>query len=139
MAEILQKGFKNVKRLRKCLSVGKIRSPPIFKKRQRPGRNYQLVLFLNIVSEIFEKCIYKSLYDHSANFLTKRQHGFAKQNSAATIMLVFLKQILDALDKESSSDIIAFYTDFSKAVDRVPHLELLKKLSQSALGAATLR
>ena len=53
-------------------------------------------------------------------------------------MLVFLLQIHDALDKESSSEIIAHYTDFLKAFHKVPHLELLKKLSQIGVGHCIL-
>ena len=53
-------------------------------------------------------------------------------------MIVILKQIHDALDKESSSEIISFYSDFSKAFDKVPHLELLKKLSEIGVGGCIL-
>ena len=42
-------------------------------------------------------------------------------------MLVFLINIHDAVDKESSNDIIALHTDFSQAFDKVL---LLRKLSQ---------
>ena len=42
-------------------------------------------------------------------------------------MLSFLKSIHDALDNESSTEIVAFYTDFSKAFDKVPHFELVQK------------
>ena len=44
--------------------------------------------------------------------------------------LVFLKQVLDALNKGSSSEIIASYTDFLKVFDKAPQLEILKKLRQ---------
>ena len=53
-------------------------------------------------------------------------------------MLVFLLKIHDALDKESSSEIIALYTDFLKAFHKVPHLELLEKLSQIGVGDCIL-
>ena len=42
-------------------------------------------------------------------------------------MLSFLKSIHDALDNESSTETVAFYTDFSKAFDKVPHFELVQK------------
>ena len=53
-------------------------------------------------------------------------------------MHVFLKQIHDALNKDSSSETIAFYTNFSKAFDKVPHLERLKKLSPTTVGGCVL-
>ena len=45
-----------------------------------------------------------------------------------TNMLLFLKRIYEALDHDPQSEIIAFYTDFSKAFDKVPHYELIQKL-----------
>ena len=78
-----------------------------------------------------------TVYDHFAKFLTKRQDGFVKQRSVATDMLVILKQNHDALDKKSSSEIIAFYNDFSKAFDKVPHLELpSKQIHQIGFGGS---
>ena len=112
---------------------------PVFKKGDIfHVQNYGPISLLNIVAKIFEKCSYQSLHDHFAKFLTKPQHGFAKQRSVATSMLVFLNQIHDAVDKESSSGIIAFYTSFSKAFDKVRHLELLKRLSQIGVEGCNL-
>ena len=54
--------------------------------------------------------------------------------SVATIMLVFLEQIHDAVNKESSSEIVVFYIDFAMAFDKVPHLAFLQKLSQFGVG-----
>ena len=41
---------------------------------------------------------------------------------------------MKALDKKSSDTAVAFYTNFAKTFDRVPHYELLKKVS--AIGVA---
>ena len=43
-------------------------------------------------------------------------------------MLLFLKTIFEAFDHDPQSENIAFYTDFSKAFDKVPHNELIQKL-----------
>ena len=51
-------------------------------------------------------------------------------------MLSFLKKIYEALDKDPHSDIVAFYTDSSKAFERIPHFELLKKLAKMDLADA---
>ena len=44
-------------------------------------------------------------------------------------MLKFSKTIHEATNKSCSDTVVAFYTDFAKAFDRVPHYELLKKVS----------
>ena len=71
--------------------------------------------------------MYPALYDHFIKFLTKRQLGFVKNRSVVTNMLSFLKEIYEANDKNAKKHVIAFYTDFSKAFDKVAHYELLKK------------
>ena len=112
---------------------------PIFKKGdRRKVENYRPVSLLNIDSKILEKCIYIALYDHFQNFLTKSQHGFVRRRSVQTNMLLFLKRIYEALDHDPQSEIIAFYTDFSKAFDQVPHYELIQKLIDIGVGGCLL-
>ena len=53
-------------------------------------------------------------------------------------MLSFLKSIHDALDNDSSTEIVAFYTDFSKAFDKVPHFELVQKVANIGVGGCLL-
>ena len=53
-------------------------------------------------------------------------------------MLLFLKRIYEALDHDPQSEIIAFYTDFSKAFDKVPHYELIQKLIDIGDGGCLL-
>ena len=103
---------------------------PIFKKGdRRKVENYRPFSLLNIDSKILEKCIYIALYNHFQKFLTKSQHGFARRTSVQTNMLLFLKRIYEVLDHDPQSDIIASYTDFSKAFDKVPHYEFIQKLN----------
>ena len=42
------------------------------------------------------------------------------------------------MDKISSDTVVAFYTDFAKAFDGVPHYELLKKVSVIGVGGCFL-
>ena len=49
-------------------------------------------------------------------------------------MLLFLKRIYEALDQDPQSETIAFYTDFSKAFDKVPHYELIRKFIDIGVG-----
>ena len=54
-------------------------------------------------------------------------------------MITFLKKIHDALDNDPNSEVIAFYTDFSKAFDKVPRFELLKTVANFGVGGCLLQ
>ena len=112
---------------------------PIYKKDdRRKVENYRPVSLLGIDSKVFEKCICSALYAHFEKFLTEHQYGFVKKRSANTNMLSFLKSIHDALDNESSTEIVAFYTDFCKAFDKVPHFELVQKVANIGVAGCLL-
>ena len=63
---------------------------------------------------------------------------FLKERSAATNTIGFSKKIYQALDDYSNEQIVAFYTDFSKAFDKTPHFELMKKVADIAVGDCLL-
>ena len=75
---------------------------------------------------------------HVTKFLSSKQHGFVPQRSVYTNMLLFLKKIHKALDKNVQSEVVVFYTDFAKAFDRVLHYELLLKAGQISIGGCLL-
>ena len=56
----------------------------------------------------------------------------------ATNMLSFLSKIYRALDENTTDDVVAYYIDFTKAFDKVPHLELLKKTANIGAGGCML-
>ena len=140
MTTILHCVFKNIKRVRKKPDKWKFAVvSPIYKKGdKRLMENYRPVSLLNIMSKLLEKCMYPALYDHFIKFLTRSQHGFVKNRSVVTNMLSFLKEIYETIDKNAENHVIAFYTDFSKAFDKVPHYELLKKMSNIGVGGCFL-
>ena len=74
-----------------------------------------------------------------SNYLTKYQHGLYFRRSVLTNTLAFLQRIFESLDKYSKDEIIAFYTDFSKAFDKVPHHELLKKIAKTGVGGCLVQ
>ena len=78
------------------------------------------------------------MYIHFQKFLTKIKHGFVRRRSVQTNMLLFLKRIYEALDHDPQSEIIAFYTDFSKTFDKVPNYELIQKLDDIGVGGCLL-
>ena len=53
-------------------------------------------------------------------------------------MLSFLKKLHEGLDSDPNSKIVAFYTDFSEAFDKVPHYELIQKVAQIRAGGFLL-
>ena len=56
----------------------------------------------------------------------------------ATKMLSFLSKIYRALDENPTDDVVAYYMDFSKAFDKVPHLDLLKKTANIGVEGCLL-
>ena len=60
------------------------------------------------------------------NLFTDAQHGFISGRSCTTQLLEFMEEITLTLDKGEYVDII--YLAFTKALDKVPHRRLLKKL-----------
>ena len=127
---VLNKLLKMIKKQRRIPDTWKTAAvTPIHKQRDRRYvQNYRPVSLLDIEIKILENCIYVALYDHFATFLTKHQHGFIRNRTVFTKLITFLKKIHDAHDSDPHAEVIAFYTDFSKFFDKVPHYELLKRL-----------
>ena len=126
MSASLNKLYKNVKRLQKLPSVWKDATiVPVYKKGDKQlVKNYRLVSLPNIDSKVVEKCLYDPLPLHFSSLLSKNQHGIGRGRSVQTNMN-FLDNLHAALEKSSSDTLVAFYTDFAKAFDRVPQYELL--------------
>ena len=140
MWKTLNTMFKAVKWNRKLPKAWKIAAvSPIHNKGERKlVENYRPVSLLNIESKIFEKCIYEELSAHFTKFLSSKQHGFVPQRSVYTNLLLFLKKMHDALDKNVQKEVVVFYADFAKTFDRVPHYELLLKAGQIGIGGCLL-
>ena len=77
--------------------------------------------------------IEKQFSDH----LTTSQHGFVKKRSVVSNMLCFLNDVQVALEGNPNS-VYSLYTDFSKALDKVPHAELLIKVRRIGVGGCVL-
>ena len=138
---VLNKLLKVIRKQKRIIDIWKTAAvTPIHKKGDRRYvQNYRPVSLLDIESKILEKWIYVALYDYFASLLTKHQHGFVKNWSVFTNKITFLKKIHDALNNDPNSEVIAFYTDFSKAFDKVPHFELLKKVANIGVGGCLLQ
>ena len=115
---------------------------PVYKKVDKQiVKNCRPVSLLNIDSKVFDKCLYDLLFLQFSFFLSRNQHGLSHGRSVQSNMLKFLKDIHESLDKNSSDTVVAFYTNFAKAIDRVPHYphyELLKEVSAIGVGGCFL-
>ena len=140
MTDVLYLVFKNIKRLRKLPDHWKIASvTPIYKKgEKRLVTKYRPVSLLNVDSKNFEKCMYEPLYEQFEKHLSQHQQGFIRGRSVTTNMLSFLQKIYKAMYKNTSDNIFIFYSDLSKAFDKVTHEELLIKVGQIGVGGCFL-
>ena len=91
--------------------------------------NSRPIATLSVVSQVFEKLIFKQLnsYIENQNILFQYQFGFRKGHSTAQVIV----ELTDTLRKAMITTYppMVFFLDFSKAFDTVNHeIILLKKL-----------
>ena len=129
MSSTLHKVFKNIKRLKRLPKKWKVAAvSPIYKKGNRKLMNYYRgISLLNIDSKCFEKCMYEPLYTHFVQFMSDHQHIFVRKRSTLSNMIKFLQRVRQSLECNKEDNVVAFYSDFSTAFDRVPHRLLLEK------------
>ena len=88
--------------------------------------NYRPISLLPISSKVFEKCIYKHIFNLIRDLITKRQSGFTINDLTMNQLLYIANMFSKALDERKEVRVIFFY--ISKAFDRVWHRGLLFKL-----------
>lgn len=109
---------------------------PVFKSGNRSSpANYRPISLTCISSKLLEHIIASHVMNHleSINFFFPYQHGFRKFYSCETQLAEFAHDILVDMDDNLQTD--AIFLDFAKAFDRVPHNQLLSKLT--CLGLPT--
>jgi hypothetical protein len=67
------------------------------------------------------------MYNDLKNLMSINQHGFMKNRSMITNLLEYASFVLISVEDGNQFD--SFYTDFSKAFDRVRHQLLLDEMS----------
>jgi hypothetical protein len=111
----------------KILKIAKI--TPIFKKGDpQIFDNYRPISLLPIFGKLFEKIIYRRLYDFlvSQNVIYDKQFGFRKNHSTAHAINYSINKIIKNL--ELKNHVIGIFIDLSKAFDTIDHNKLLTKL-----------
>ena len=101
---------------------------PVHKKGSQSEKgNYRPVSILPNLSKVFERCIYKQIYEYFENILSKYQCGFRKCHSAQHFLIALLEKWRESIDRGSEFGILL--TDLSKAFDCLPHDLFVAKLS----------
>lgn len=100
---------------------------PLFKAGDKCDcQNYRPISILSCISKIFEKVLYKYIYNHVKTSITQHQHGFISKKSTSSNLLNFVEYTHEAFVNKFQVD--AVYTDFQKAFDKVGHSIILHKL-----------
>ena len=111
---------------------------PVFKKGDRNSKdNYRPVSILPNISKIFERCIFRQLFNFMDQFLPKYQCGFHKGYSTQYCLLAMFERWKSPVDKGKSFG--ALLTDLSKAFDCLSHELLLAKRHAYGFSIATSR
>jgi len=102
---------------------------PIYKSGDKSSpSNYRSISLLPAFSKIFEKVIYKRLFDHLNNnaILDEHQFGFRSEVSTENSSHILLNEILAVMN--SKQMVGGIFCDLHKAFDCINHDVLLEKL-----------
>ena len=112
---------------------------PLYKKDSKSSiSNYRPISLLSTVSKIFEKVVFKYIYNHFCkNFiLSNSQHGFLPGKSTCTQLLEVFQCFCNAVDR--GKEVRVIFLDISKAFDKVWHKGLIFKLKQAGISGNLL-
>ena len=100
---------------------------PVHKKDDKNKvTNYRPISLTSLVMKVFERILYDELLTRTIDKIDKRQHGFLRNRSCNSNLLIFTESIARSLHEKIGTDII--YFDFAKAFDTVSHDLIFKKL-----------
>ena len=101
--------------------------------------NYRPVSLLNTMEKVFERIIFKYVYNHLHvhRFFTSSQSGFILGDSTVNQLTFLYDKICRALDNGLETRAVFF--DISKAFDKVWHRGLIFKLESAGINGNLLR
>ena len=93
-------------------------------------KNYRSISLLPIFGKIFERIIFKELFNHfhQNHLFTKCQSGFLPGDSCILQLLSIVHEINSSFDCDPTIDVSGVFLDISKAFDKVWHEEILLTL-----------
>ena len=102
--------------------------------------NYRPISLLPICGTIFEKIVFKHLYNYliSNNLITKNQSGFRPGDSTVNQLIYLVNDIHKPFDSRTSLEVRAVFLDISKAFDKVWHDGRIFKLKQNGVSGPVL-
>lgn len=105
---------------------------PIFKKGDKSDiKNYRPIFKICLFSKILERIVYTDVYAALKCSFSEEQHGFLKNRSTTTNLLLSHEFISRGMEQGGQVDVI--YKDYSKCFDRIDHQVLLKKLFMAGI------
>ena len=113
---------------------------PLFKKGDRgKAANYRPVSLTSISCKIMEHIMHSNIISHleANNILSNYQHGFRKERSCESQLLLTIQDIADGLNNGEQIDCILLV--FSKVLDKVPHQRLIKKCNYYGIQGKNLQ
>ena len=114
---------------------------PVHKKNDKQIiGNYRPISLLPVLSKVFEKIIFKHIYNHliSNNLISKHQSGFRPGDSCTNQLLSLINDIHCAFNDKNCLEVRSVYLDMSKAFDKVWHDGLVYKLKQNGIKGKLL-
>ena len=112
---------------------------PIFKKGSRSeAANYRPISLTSILCKLCEHIIHCAVIRHLNNckILSDAQHGFRKQRSCETQLILTIDDLARGLDDRAQIDVVLL--DYEKAFDKVSHRHLLKKVEHYGVRGSVL-
>ena len=91
--------------------------------------NYRPISLLSNINKVFEKLVYKRLYNFlsNQNSFFELQFGFRAKHSTSHALISLTEKIREALDNKKH--VCGIFVDLKKAFDTVDHEILLRKLA----------